>query len=486
MRRSLSLALAAVALAATALPTSSAAATTTPPSTLQWGPCPEGADAPGLECSTLRVPLDYRDPDGRRIELAISRLASEKPAQRRGVLLTNPGGPGGSGLLYPAVLAASGLPQKVLDSYDIIGFDPRGVGRSTPVTCDLTQEQQWRGNFPRYAHTAADVRREAGPARKIAEQCNSSRTAWMLPHTTTANTARDMDRIRTALGEPKLSYLGASYGSYLGAVYTTLFPRRGDRIVLDSNLGPGGYDITAMRLFARGLEDRFPDFAAFAVAHPEYGLGSTPKQVTAKFFELAERLDAKPRQGVDGAAFRGYTFESLYADGLMPRLAEFWQAVDTGGQLALPELPADLENLMSARFAVVCQDTRWPGTVREYQRNVAVDRVRYPMLGGSTAGINPCAFWPRERTEPPVRITDRGPSNVLMLQNERDPGTPLVGVRELRRAFGGRATLVTADQGGHGVYPYGRNTCANDAATRFLTTGERPPRDLACAAQPGR
>ncbi|MGW5763672.1 alpha/beta hydrolase [Streptomyces tendae] len=486
MRRSLSLALAAVALAAAALPTSSAAATTTPPSTLQWGPCPEGADAPGLECSTLRVPLDYRDPDGRRIELAISRLASEKPAQRRGVLLTNPGGPGGSGLLYPAVLAASGLPQKVLDSYDIIGFDPRGVGRSTPVTCDLTQEQQWRGNFPPYAHTAADVRREAGPARKIAEQCNSSRTAWMLPHTTTANTARDMDRIRTALGEPKLSYLGASYGSYLGAVYTTLFPRRGDRIVLDSNLGPGGYDITAMRLFARGLEDRFPDFAAFAVAHPEYGLGSTPKQVTAKFFELAERLDAKPRQGVDGAAFRGYTFESLYADGLMPRLAEFWQAVDTGGQLALPELPADLENLMSARFAVVCQDTRWPGTVREYQRNVAVDRVRYPMLGGSTAGINPCAFWPRERTEPPVRITDRGPSNVLMLQNERDPGTPLVGARELRRAFGGRATLVTADQGGHGVYPYGRNTCANDAATRFLTTGERPPRDLACAAQPGR
>ncbi|MEU9636738.1 alpha/beta hydrolase [Streptomyces tendae] len=486
MRRSLSLALVAVALAATALPTSSAAATTTPPSTLQWGPCPEGADAPGLECSTLRVPLDYRHPDGRRIEMAISRLASEKPAQRRGVLLTNPGGPGGSGLLYPAVLAASGLPQKVLDSYDIIGFDPRGVGRSTPVTCDLTQEQQWRGNFPPYAHTAADVRREAGPARKIAEQCNSSRTAWMLPHTTTANTARDMDRIRTALGEPKLSYLGASYGSYLGAVYTTLFPRRGDRIVLDSNLGPGGYDISAMRLFARGLEDRFPDFAAFAVAHPEYGLGSTPKQVTAKFFELAERLDAKPRQGVDGAAFRGHTFESLYADGLMPRLAEFWQAVDTGGPLALPELPADLENLMSARFAVVCQDTRWPGTVREYQRNVAVDRVRYPMLGGSTAGINPCAFWPRERTEPPVRITDRGPSNVLMLQNERDPGTPLVGARELRRAFGGRATLVTADQGGHGVYPYGRNTCANDAATRFLTTGERPARDLACGAQQGK
>jgi pimeloyl-ACP methyl ester carboxylesterase len=486
MRRSLPLALAAAALAATALPSSSSVAATTPPDTLRWGPCPEGAAAPRLKCATLRVPLDYRDPDGRRIEIAVSRLASEKPAQRRGILLTNPGGPGGSGLQYPAVLAASGLPQKVRDSYDIIGFDPRGVGHSTPVTCDLTQEQQWRGNFPPYAHTAADVIRAAGPARKIAEQCNSSRTAWMLPHTTTANTARDMDRIRTALGEPTLSYLGASYGSYLGAVYTTLYPRRGDRIVLDSNMGPGGYDVTAMRRFARGLEDRFPDFAAFAVAHPEYGLGSTPKQVRAKFFELAERLDAEPRQGVDGTAFRAQTFELLYADGSMPRLAEFWRAADTGAQLPLPELPADLENLMASRFAVVCADSRWPRSVRHYQRNVAVDRLRYPMLGGSTASVNPCAFWPRKRTEPPVRITGRGPSNVLMVQNERDPGTPLAGARELRRAFGGRATLVTVDQGGHGVYPYGRNACVNDAATRFLTTGERPAGDLACAAGPGK
>ncbi|MCX4234838.1 alpha/beta hydrolase [Streptomyces ortus] len=496
MRRSLPLAVTAAALTVTALPASapaatpsspvSVAATTAPaPGALRWGPCPEGAAAPRLECATLEVPLDHRAPGGRRIDVAVSRLASEKPSQRRGVLLTNPGGPGGSGLTYPAVLAASGLPQEVLDSYDIIGFDPRGVGRSTPVTCDLTEKQQWSGNFPPYAHTAADVTREAPYARKIAGQCENSATAWMLPHTTTANTARDMDLLRAALGEPRLSYLGASYGSYLGAVYTTLFPRRSDRIVLDSNLGPGGYDVTAMRLFARGLEDRFPDFAAFAVGHPEYGLGSTPEQITAKFYELAARLDAKPVQGVDGTAFRAFTFEQLYADSSLPRLAEFWQAVETGGELPLPELPAGLENLLASRLAVVCGDSRWPGTVREYQRNVAVDRLRYPMLGGSTASVNPCAYWPRERTEPPVRITGRGPSNVLMVQNERDPGTPLAGARELRRAFGGRATMVTVDQGGHGVYPYGGNTCANDAATTFLTTGERPARDLACAAQPG-
>ncbi|MFC8661038.1 alpha/beta hydrolase [Streptomyces sp. NPDC057199] len=484
MRRALSLSLAATAVAAaTAVPGVSVAAT---PDTVRWGPCPEKVAAPRLECSTLEVPLDYRDPVGRRIEIAISRLASEKPAQRRGVLVTNPGGPGITGLGWPAVLAESGLPQQVLDSYDVIGFDPRGVARSTPVTCDLTPEQQSRGNFPTYAHTAADVVRDAGKARTVARQCATSRTAWMLPHTTTANTARDMDRIRVALGEPKLSYHGASYGSYLGAVYTTMFSKRSDRIVLDSNLGPGGYDATAMRLFGRGMEDRFPDFAAFAAAHPEYGLGTTSEQVTAKFFDLAERLEAKPVHGIDGTLFRGLTFGDLYDDSLLPQLAKTWQALDTGRPLPIDPPTGDMDNFMSARFSVVCGDTRWPGTVREYQRNVAVDRLKYPMLGASTAGIGPCAFWPTERVEPPVRIGDRGPSNVLVVQNERDPATPLAGAQELRRAFGKRATMVTADQGGHGVYPYGRNTCANDTVTAFLTTGRSPARDLACAAEPGK
>lgn len=258
----------------------------------------------------------------------------------------------------------------------------------------------------------------------------------------------------------------------------------GKRAAASCNLGPGGYDVTAMRRFARGMEDRFPDFAAFAATDPEYGLGATPEQVTAKFYDLARRLDAKPVQGIDGTLFRGFTFDRLYSDALMPHMAEFWQARDTDRPLPpVPPLP-NMENLMSARFSVICGDTRWPRTVREYQRNVAVDRLKHPMLGGSTAGIGPCAFWPDKRVEPPVRIGGRGPSNVLMVQNERDSGTPLAGAKELRRAFGKRATMVTADQGGHGVYPFGRNTCANSTVTAYLTSGERPPRDLACAAEP--
>ncbi|GAA3582147.1 alpha/beta hydrolase [Amycolatopsis ultiminotia] len=474
MRRSLSLAVIAIAVAAT-LPGVSTAA-----ETVQWGRCSEKPGPTRLECATLEVPLDYRDPDGRQIEISISRVASEKPAQRRGVLLTNPGGPGVTGLGYPAVLAASGLPQEVQDSYDLIGFDPRGVGRSAPVTCDLTPEQLTRGGLAPYPHNASDVTRAAGNARTIAEQCATSPTSWMLPYITTANTARDMDRIRAALGEPKLSYLGASYGTSLGSVYTTLFPGQSDRIVLDSNLGPGGYDYAANRLFARGMEDRFPDFAAFAAAHPEYGLGSTPEQVTAKYFELAKRLDERPIGSFDGATFRQITFEDLYRD--LPPLAKAWQALDQDG--TPPPVPPMDENATASRFYVVCGDSRWPGTIAEYQRNVAADRLQYPMLGPAMANIGPCAFWPHERVEPPVRIGDRGPSNVLMVQNERDPGTPLSGAEKLRRAFGKRATMVTADQGGHGVYPLGRSTCANNAVTKFLTTGHPPTHDLTCAAEP--
>ncbi|MET1074577.1 MAG: alpha/beta hydrolase, partial [Umezawaea sp.] len=184
----------AVVVAATALvvPGVSSAA---PAATVRWVECPADVVAPGVECGTLQVPLDYRKPDGRRIEVMISRLASKNPAKRRGVLLTNPGGPS-EGLTFPADLRRGGLPQSVLDAYDVIGVDPRGIGRSTPVTCDLTEEQRNAGSVPPYAVTPADVRKRADEAEKIARQCAASPTADLLPHNTTANIARDLDLIR--------------------------------------------------------------------------------------------------------------------------------------------------------------------------------------------------------------------------------------------------------------------------------------------------
>lgn len=459
-----------------------AAVTAATPDAVVWGPCPPDVTGAGLECATLDVPLDYRDEDGRTIEIAISRLRSTDQQARRGVLLTNSGGPGGVGLDFPATLRAKGLPASVLDRYDVIGMDPRGVGHSTPVTCDLTPEQT-TSNIPPYALDQADVAARATEVAAVAAQCGESATAPLLPHISTANTARDLDRVRAALGEEKVSYLGISYGTYLGSVYATLFPHRGDRFLLDSATGPGGWNASFSRKFGEGFADRFPDFAEFAAAHPEYGLGTTPRQVTATYFELAARLDAAPSpQGIDGKLFRHLTFALLYYDWQLPTLAEIWQALDTGAATSASAAAPDLGNYLSSQLHVICNDSDWPESVRTYQRHVAVDRFRHPMFGAAAANITPCAFWPTEPVEPPVRITDRGPSNVLIVQNLRDPATPLTGARQLRHAFGDRARLVTADQGGHLAYLYQDNRCANDLATRFLVTGRLPSHDVACPA----
>ncbi|HZX03976.1 alpha/beta hydrolase, partial [Kribbella sp.] len=386
------------------------------------------------------------------------------------------------------------MPQSVLDSYDLIGMDPRGMGRSTPVKCNLTDEQLLFGNIPPYAKNAADVAQRAEQSRQIAKQCATSASAWMLPHVSAANTARDLDRIRTALGEPKISYLGASWGTYLGAVYTTMFPERSDRIVLDSNLGPSGWDYQSERLWSQGFEDRFPDFAKFAAAnYREYGLGRTPAQVKAKFFELTARLDKHPVQGPDmawdGAMLRLVSFGYSYGGVQLPKLAEVWKALDANqppapavAAEAASTKAADVDNLVAGRYAMICNDSRWPTSVETYQRAVAVDRIRHPMFGAAGANIQPCAFWPKP-AEAPVKVGDKGPSNVLMLQNLRDPATPLAGAEQLRKAFGDRARMVTADQGGHGVYMLNKNQCANYAGTTFLLTGKLPERDYECSAE---
>ena len=140
--------------------------------------------------------------------------------------------------------------------------------------------------------------------------------------------------------------------------------------------------------------------------------------------------------------------------------------------------------MFSSQLYVVCGDNEWPESVAAYQRHVAADRIRYPMFGAAGANIWPCAFWPSGPVEPPVRIGDRGPSDVLMVQNLRDPATPLVGALELRRALGDRVRMVVADQGGHGAYLFKANACLNDTVTTYLTEGKRPWHDTFCAAEP--
>ncbi|MEV6282711.1 alpha/beta hydrolase [Kribbella sp. NPDC051770] len=474
MRKTLPIATIALALVATTGVSYAGA----PKSSLQWAPCPGAA---ALQCSTLEVPLDYRRPDGQQIDIAVSRLSSAKPEKRRGVLLLNQGGPGLGGLTFADAFVKAGLPQQVRDSYDLIGFDPRGVGGSTPLTCDLTPAQLSPSVNPPNPSKLSDVLAAAKTARTVAQQCADSKTGSLLPYITTANTARDMDRIRTALGAPKISYYGVSYGTYLGAVYATLFPERSDRIVLDSNLGPEGYDVNALRSQAQGFQLRFPDFAKVAAADPaKYGLGATPAAVTAKYFQLAERLDKKPVGEYDGTTFRAITSAFLRSDPLLPELAALWHQLDTG-QAPARTAQAAADNFQASYYGVICGDSSWPRSVRTYQLNVAIDRIRYPLYGAFAANIRACAYWPAP-IEPKVRITDRGPSNVLMIHNLRDPATPLPLAARLRAAFGQRARLVTVDQGGHGAYVFAANKCGNATVTDFLVNGRRPATDKFCPA----
>lgn len=472
-----------------------------PTTDLAWGACPEDVPAGTypLECATVPVPVDYDVPEGDRIEIMVSRLASTEPDQRRGVLLLNPGGPGGSGLSMPADLASLGIPASVLNSYDLISMDTRGVGHSSAVGCGFTTDQEYFGNIPPYAVDEAAVTEQAGIAEAVADQCARSEDNGLMRHISTANTARDLDRIRAALGEEKASFFGLSYGSALGAAYASMFPESTDRIVLDSNVGDTHLDYDGMRRYALGFEETFPDFAAWAAERDgSYGLGSSPEQVRETYFETAERLDEEgPVAGVNGHLFRLSVFAGLYNERSYGRTAQLWQSVrladeeavrrhmeesGLGGAGAAASELSPGDNPWSVFLATTCNDVEWPEDLATYRQGVAEDRERYPMYGAATANVMPCAYWSDEPSEPAVEITGEGPSNILIMQNLRDPVTPHLGGVLLDEKFGQRSRLVSVDDSGHGAYVYGDNPCAWDVATSYLVDGEFPEQDVSCEA----
>ncbi len=477
-----------------------------PAATLDWGACPEGTapTKPQLTCATLAVPLDYDDPDGKTIEIMISKLPSQNPDHRRGILLTNPGGPGGSGLSLPADIQDLGAPAGLLDSYDIIGMDPRGVGRSTPVSCGFTTDQEYLSNIPLWAEDSAAVEHAAKVAKGVAEQCAAADTKGLLPHMSSANTARDMDQIRHALGEDKINFFGLSYGTALGGTYASLFPDRTDRMIIDSNTGGNAFDRDGVRRLARGAEEGFGVFGQWAAnRHDSYGLGRTPSQVRQTWFRLAEKLDAEPVAGLDGRLFRLVSFGHLYKDANFAGLAQLWQSLSDGDGAAVrtylaEQAPAAIratrtasekaelsptDNALSSFLAVTCNDSAWSRDVASYQRSVAEDRKKYPLFGAAAANITPCAFW---ESEPEVvEPLAEGPRNILIIQNRTDVATPYLGGVLARQAFGDRSRLVSVDGYGHGVYIFDDNPCALNVGTAYLVDGEFPRRDVNCRAERG-
>ncbi|MGW4809887.1 alpha/beta hydrolase [Kitasatospora sp. NPDC004272] len=456
-----------------------------------WGACPAGTPDARQQCAELAVPLDYARPDGPSVSLAVSRISTARPELRRGVLVLIPGGPGGSGLNGPSS-AAGRLPRSVLDRYDLIGFDPRGVGRSTPLDCGFDHADLAHSHTLPWPAPDGGIDANLATARRMAAACAAD-GGELVRSISTRNEARDVDRIRQALGERRISLWGVSYGTYAGAVYATLFADRTDRVLLDSNDDPDPTRVERGWLanYATGVADRFPDFAAWASspAAGEHRLGDTPEQVRAAYLAAAERLDGAPLpwpganpEQLDGNALRSAMLESLYADAKFPRLAELVQAARGRRPLPAPDgaPEAAVRNGTSVSLATLCNDVSWPRKPGSYASAVAADRAAHPLTAGMPVNVTPCAFWPWKPAEPPVRIDSRGPSNVLLVQNLRDPATPYSGALKLRAAFGDRARMVAVDSGGHDAYLANGNACGDALVTEFLATGRRPVRDALC------
>lgn len=468
-------------VAAAALTAVPAAASASAAGALDWGECPPDSVDLGQECATVSVPVDYANPAGGRISLAVSRIAAARPESRRGVLLLVPGGPGNSGLDRPWKLGAR-LPQEVKDRYDIIGFDPRGVGRSNPVSCGLTSDDvrslsQWPG-------PGGDISENVTRAKRIADTCVRN-AGPLLRHISTRNEAHDIDQIRKALGQRKISYWAHSYGTAVGAYYATLHPGNTDRVLLDSSdeVDPNVLWRKVMANQAIGVEDRFPDFAAWASRpdNPDRVAGS-PEAVRPLYLELAARLDQAPIGSFNGNALREAVVRGMNTDAGFPLIAKTMNAARTGGTPPPFPLPPEnvLQNIAAVAGATICNDVAWPTSVQVYQRDVLRSRAQYPMTAGMVANVAPCAFWPFP-ADKPVRVSADGPSTILMVQSTRDPAAPLVGALRLRRALGQRAAMVTVGTGGHGVYLQLGSECGDRLVTAFLVTGQRPGGDVRCA-----
>ncbi|MDT9691767.1 alpha/beta hydrolase [Streptomyces sp. P9(2023)] len=484
-RAGLVLALSA-AVAATLTVAPGATASATPG--LSWKAC--GPAGLSQECATLSVPQDYADPDGPRLSLAVSRIRSERPEARRGTLVVIPGGPGSSGVQRLSQKGAA-LVGELGGAYDLVAMDPRGVGGSSTASCGLDPDDRRLVNLRSWPAADGSIDENVARSRRTAEACLSNGGA-RLRSFTTANQARDLDRFRQALGEEKLSAWGVSYGTYVGAVYAQKYPHRTDRWVLDSSADPDPKRVARGWLadMAIGAEDRFPDFAAWA-AHPDRGalrLAERAEDVRPSVLDLAARLDREPKgtttPGVPltGNMLRQALQNALYADGAFVSFAQL--VVAAQDPKATPVLPGALteplpETDAALAVGVICNDVKWPGSVRAHERAVAADRARHPLTAGLPANMTPCSFW-KAPTEQPTRITDRGPSNILMIQSLRDPATPYSSGLKMREALGDRARLVSVGQGGHGMYLGNGNECGNAAVTAFLRDGARPAEDVHC------
>jgi pimeloyl-ACP methyl ester carboxylesterase len=459
---------------------------------LAWKKCGT-TDYPTLQCASLKVPLDHARPWGKKITLALSRVPHTAKTYQ-GPLLVNPGGPGGSGLTLAGFVAAS-LPKQVAAQYDVIGFDPRGVGASKPaLNCRP-------GHFD-------PVRPDSLPTSRAIEKANLERAksfadacgkkyGHLLPYINTLSAVRDMDAIRAALGAERLNYFGYSYGTYLGAVYAKLFPERVRRLVLDSVVDPTDVWYEANLNQDLAFNDRHRAFLAWVAKYDAaYHLGTDPERVEAKWYAMRAALARHPAGGTVGAAELEDTYlPGGYFNGYWPYLAEAFAAYVNGkddGPLVqayedFGAVDASGENGYSVYTSVQCRDAAWPRDWNRWRADNWAVYTKAPFMTWNNAWYNaPCAFWPT-RSLRPVDVSNDALPPVLLFQATGDAATPYEGGVTTHRLLGGSSLVVEEGGGNHGITLSG-NACLDDHLAAYLADGTVPrgdgEADAVCPALP--
>ncbi|MFJ1598117.1 alpha/beta hydrolase [Streptomyces sp. NPDC088261] len=463
---------------------------------IAWADCPAdwSLEKP-IQCGYVSVPLDYTKPNGKQITLAVDRIGNTgTKGERQGSLLYNPGGPGGSGMAFPRrVVTKNAIWADAAKAYDFVGFDPRGVGRSTPISCVDPQEFVKAPKLDPVPHSEAEKRAQRKLAAAYADGC-VKRSGWMLPQMTTANTARDLDVIRAALGDKKLNYVGVSYGTYLGAVYGTLFPTHVRRMVVDSVVNPSKDKIWYEANLDQDVafEGRFLDWKKWVAQNDAtFHIGSTATKVQQAYDQLRAAAKKAPFGGLVGPAELDSLFQSAaYYDSSWVPVASTWSAYLAGDTQALVDAAApDLsdvkgniasENGNAVYTAVECTDAKWPTSWQKWDRDNTRLNKDYPFLTWGNAWLNlPCATWGVKQQTPVEVKTGKGLPPVLIAQSTRDAATPYSGAVELHKRFKGSRLVTEKDAGSHGITNL-VNPCVNDLVKAYLLSGAVGGKDVTC------
>lgn len=443
-----------------------------------------------FECAKVTVPLDWADPAGDTIELALLRLPAER--EKVGTVLLNPGGPGVSAVDWFRASPGS-LGDRVRQAYDAVAWDPRGIGGSAPLRCLEDDEVDAWLAADTTPDSDAEARQVVEDARTYGEQCRS-RTGPLLEHVDTVSTVRDMDVIRAALGEEVVSYYGWSYGTFIGAWYAELFPWRVGRMVLDGAVDPS---LTADQY----AEGQARGFSRMATAFVEDCLGSdgcplrgSTEQAFAQIQELVAGADTNPLPTADGRPLTQSLMTTgmalaLYLPAYWPQLRDALADAFRGqgdGLLALADAynerrpDGTYAQTLQATGPIFCLDRTDTRTVEQVEADAAEWLKAYPPLGDTVAWSSlGCSVWPVEPAVEPKELTAPGAPPILVVGTTGDPATPY----EWAQALAGQlqsGVLVTFEGDGHTAYRRG-SRCVDSTVEDYLVGGDVPDADVTCS-----